>query len=299
MDIRHFLTFKTIVEQGSFIKAAKALNYAQSSITSHIQVIEDYYGQPVFDRLGKKVQLNSFGMMIYERALPLLAHYHDICELKNETEEPSGTLRIGVPESTMLYRLAPILQRYKAEYPSVEIVMLNSLCPVVKQSLKDGDLDLGFLLEREIEDPDIITESLFIEPMSVVLPLTYPKEELDCKAVKESNLAILYTEQGCSYRDYFSALLKEHNIHTDNRIETASVEVIKQYILCSLGFSFLPTIVAGKELEEGKLKHIPWQSDKPIYIQMAYHKDKWLSPAMRVFMRLAQEEVEKWEKMKN
>ena len=71
MEIRHLLSFKEIVEQGSFIKAAQMLNYAQSSITSHVRVIEDFYGRPVFDRLGKRVVLNSFGEQLYRRGFAL------------------------------------------------------------------------------------------------------------------------------------------------------------------------------------------------------------------------------------
>ena len=84
MDIRHFQTFKTIVEEGSFIGAARALNYAQSSITSHVQVMEEYYEQPLFDRMGKKVVLNAFGVQVYEQIVPLLASYEGFMELLEE-----------------------------------------------------------------------------------------------------------------------------------------------------------------------------------------------------------------------
>lgn len=40
MEIRHFITFKKIVELGSFTRASENLGYAQSSISSHIQMLE-------------------------------------------------------------------------------------------------------------------------------------------------------------------------------------------------------------------------------------------------------------------
>lgn len=54
MEIRHLQTFITIVELEGFTKAAEHLGYAQSTITSHIQILENELGEVLFDRLGKK-----------------------------------------------------------------------------------------------------------------------------------------------------------------------------------------------------------------------------------------------------
>ncbi|MCS4465148.1 LysR family transcriptional regulator [Clostridium botulinum] len=54
MEIRHLQTFITIVELEGFTKAAEYLGYAQSTITSHIQILENELGEVLFDRLGKK-----------------------------------------------------------------------------------------------------------------------------------------------------------------------------------------------------------------------------------------------------
>lgn len=290
MEIRNFLTFKAIVEHGSFTKAAQALNYAQSSITSHVQAIEEYYGQPVFDRMGKRITLNSFGMLVYQQSLPLLSSYEDVCNLKHESGEPSGTLRIGAPESTMIYRLSPVLRQYKEKYPHVEIVMHNATCPAMRELIRKGDLDMAILLDRMVEEPDLIFEPLFAEPMSIVLPREYPSEEI----VDSPDHAVLYTEHGCSYRMLFQEILEHKGINAENIIETASVEVIKQYVLCNLGISFLPTIVVKKEIENGEIRHIKQDSLDPITIQLAYHKRKWLSPAMEAFMEFTRTEAAAW-----
>ncbi len=283
MEIRHFITFKTIVEQGGFIRAAQILNYAQSSITSHIQVLEEYYGQPVFDRFGKSVRLNSFGELVYEHALTLIACYEDVCRLKHESAEPSGVLRIGVPESTMLYRLSPVLRRYKALYPKVEVRMQNIICPVMRQELKKGNLDVAVLLDRNVDEPELVNTLLSVESMSIVMPREYPADKL----VESSGYSVLYTEQGCSYRHIFEQLLADRGIKVESVIETGSVEVIKQYVLCNIGVSFLPTVVIRKELEQGLLKHEQWENSDPIKIQLLHHKEKWLSPALSEFMRIA------------
>ncbi|WP_432736955.1 LysR family transcriptional regulator [Maridesulfovibrio sp. FT414] len=290
MEIRNFLSFKTVVEQGSFIKAAQSLNYAQSSITSHVQALEEYYGQPVFDRLGKKVQLNSFGKLVYQHALVLLSSYEDMLRLKHKSAEPSGTLRIGVPESTMLYRLSPVLQRYKTVYPKVEVVMQSLTCPQMRQELRESRLDMAIILDRERSEEDLVCRVLSVEPMALVMPRDYPADDL----IESGSHAVLYTEQGCSYRIIFENLLRERGFRAESIIETASVEVIKQYILCNIGVSFLPLVVVRKELDSGLLKSVPWNDPNPVKIQLVRHKDKWISPAMFEFIRIAEEEALSW-----
>ncbi len=58
MELRHLVTFKSILDLGGFTKAAENLGYAQSTVTMHIQALEEQVGAPLFDRLGKKVVLS-------------------------------------------------------------------------------------------------------------------------------------------------------------------------------------------------------------------------------------------------
>ena len=115
---------------------------------------------------------------------------------------------------------------------------------------------------------------------------------LDLDSLK--GFSVLYTEEGCSYRGIFQTLLANADINADNIIETTSVEVIKRYVLCGIGISFLPFITVENEIESGSIRHIPWESDSPVILQLAYHKDKWIKPAMAEFTRMIKEEAAGW-----
>src|SRR3954468_12336835 len=72
MDLRHLLTFQTIVERGSFLQAAETLQYAQSTISLHIQQLEATLGIELFARHGKRVQLTEAGRLLYDEAKQIL-----------------------------------------------------------------------------------------------------------------------------------------------------------------------------------------------------------------------------------
>lgn len=54
MESRHLFTFLNVVEAGSFTRAARILDYAQSSITAQIQALETELGTPLLIALAKK-----------------------------------------------------------------------------------------------------------------------------------------------------------------------------------------------------------------------------------------------------
>ncbi len=100
--------------------------------------------------------------------------------------------------------------------------------------------------------------------------------------------------KGCGYREIFQNHLEKKGIQTENILETGSVEVIKQWVSQGIGISFIPTITVRDEIDHGVIRHIPWQGDDPVLIQIAYHKDKWVTPAMKEFIRILVEDAEHW-----
>lgn len=288
MEVRNFVTFITIVETGSFIEASKRLNYAQSSITSHIKAIEEYYEQPVFDRLGKQVILNSFGESVYEKATKMLLNYDDLCSLKLATGKVSGKIRIGAYESMIIYRLSPLLQMYKTRFPDVEIAIQTPNTSLeMANSLKNGEIDIAFFLDTKIENKEFHVKDLCEERVCIVYPENFSPDSLS----QSTKYSLIYSLKGCSYRKIFQDYLDQQGITSRNTIETDSLELIKQYILCGVGISLLPVITVKEEIASGKITHIPLELINPLLIQIAYHKEKKLSLQMQEFLDLALETI--------
>lgn len=61
MEFRHLQTFQAIAQEGGFLKAAEKLQYAQSTITLHIQQLEAELGVKLFSRRGKRTELRVAG----------------------------------------------------------------------------------------------------------------------------------------------------------------------------------------------------------------------------------------------
>lgn len=290
MEIKNFRTFKKIVEAGSFSKAAEQLGYAQSTVTFHIQSIESYYDKPLFNRIGKSVELTEFGRRLLEHIDVLLNTYEVIEGISLWENKPQGVIRIGAPESLMMYRLHNIIKQYKMTYPQVEIVIINDLCSQLRNKLSTGDLDLCFLLQPEYTYSQFHTKLLKKEEMCFVAPKDFEGEDY----LPTPAQMVLLTEKECNYREVFMNYLQSRNFYPTNILETGSVEAIKKYIQYGFGISYLPLYAVIEDAEKNKLKIKSHQSPVTFYSQLVYHKNKWLSPALKALIDLSVKHAASW-----
>lgn len=291
MELRQLATFRVVARTLSFTRAAEALDYAQSSVTAQVQALEEDFGVHLFERLGKRIALTEAGERLLTYADKLLGLADEARAVVPAGDEPRGKLVIGAPESLCAYRLPPVLSQMRARFPHVQLVFRPYTCSETRRAILDGLLDVGLLLEEPLRAPGLIIEPLVDEPLCI---LTYPDHPLARQArVEASALAgepILVTEAGCSYRVLLERILADAGARMETTIEFGSVEAIKQCVMAGMGLTILPQVAVAAELEQGRLVPVPLRGhDLCIATQLAWHKDKWLSPSLRAFLGLTRE----------
>lgn len=296
MEIRHLQTFITIVELDGFTKAAEHLGYAQSTITSHMQILENELGKTLFDRLGKKIVLTSAGKELVPYARQMMHVYKDIINIASDPNDITGDLIIGTGESLSIYRLGEILKEYKKCYPKVNIILKNSICSDLRNRLYSGELDLIFTIEPEIIDSDLIVTNLKDETMVIIgspdADLTFLATDYGSQEARES---IIFSEKGCRFQITFENYLKQKRIKYANPLELSSIEAIKKCVMNGLGISFLPLYAVKNEIKNGSLKMIEASAPFNNYrTQLAYHKNKSISQPMRKLIEIAQNNSGCW-----
>lgn len=295
MEIRQLKTFQAIVNDGGFMKAAVQLGYAQSTVTGHIQAIEEELGKPLFDRIGKQMVLTEIGKQLLPYANEIIALMEKAIQLPAE-KEMTGTLVIGASESLTTYRLPSVVRAYKTQFPRVQIILKPLTAEGMYEELKRGQLDLAFLMDKLITNEELCTLPLVTEKMALVLSNQRAKKaEKSLKDFLPADEVILYTERGCAYRSFFEKILDAHGYTPKNTLEFWSVEALKQCIICGLGASFLPFVTVKKEWINHELTCILTKEER-IMTQMIYHKKKWLSPATQAFISLVKEQADVWRK---
>jgi DNA-binding transcriptional LysR family regulator len=243
MDIRHLRTFREIVEQGSFQKAADALQYAQSTVTLHMQQLETTLGIPLFDRQSRNVRLTEAGQTLLEEAVLILARMDALPQTMTELANgDAGHVRIGVSESVARARLADVIWTFSQARPNVRISLELGPTLASCQRVASGDLDFGLCTAPPVAlGLPLRFEELFTETMVVLLPAGHPLAQRDALALPDLlPHPVLMTERACGYHAVVEAALREYNVVPTSNLELGSTEVVKRAVQRRMGLALVP-----------------------------------------------------------
>ncbi|MEQ6356493.1 LysR family transcriptional regulator [Lysinibacillus sp. M3] len=296
MDIKQLQTFLTASETLSFTQTAQLLDYAQSSITAQIKSLEEELGVVLFERLGKRITLTEEGQRLQQYAQKML----DLnVEMKKAVlnEQTQAVLKIGAQESQCVYRLPSVLQQFQKSHPQVKIIFKPvHTTEIAKDLLQSGNLDIAFITDAYKETPMLHRERLIQEQLVFVSAPTDSNEERAVFSLLQlSNETMLLTESGCSYRNQLEVQLQQEAALPIQMIEFASIEAIKQCVMAGLGITFLPKMVVEEELKNKRLQELVTSTKLAnIFTDIAWHKDKHISPYLADFIEIAMKMYKKF-----
>jgi len=160
MDIRHFRTFKSIIEEGNFSNAAIKLGYTQSTVTSQIQQLEQELSIKLFEKIGRNMVLTTSGKELIPYANELLDIVKKIESIGKSGDNITGELTIAVAESLMSYKLQNVLSLFKEKAPNVKLSIISMNCFAIKNILSKGEIDLGLMYDVGNQNDSLITVKL-------------------------------------------------------------------------------------------------------------------------------------------
>lgn len=291
MELKNLRTFQTVVDQGSYQKAADCLGYTQSTVTVHIQQLEEELGVPLFERTGRRMVLTQVGRQALAQARELLLAAERLSQLGQEGRAPSGTLRVDMAETLLCYKTQPVIQKFRKLAPQVRLIIRSRNCLDIAENVRSGACDLGVGY-----DMDWSRDVLEVEPMGeyeVILLASPEFRHPDFITPGQRKPVSLVTDEPDSiFRRRLEDYLRERDITLDATLELWSIETIKRCVMSNLGFTYLPRFAAQGELAEGQLMEL----DAPISgvrfpTLCARHKNRWVTPAMELFMDLLRENL--------
>jgi DNA-binding transcriptional LysR family regulator len=290
MELRQLKTFRLVVATGSITQTAALLNYAQSSVTAQVQALEKELGVALFDRIGRNVQPTGAGRQLYAYATQILDLADQAQAVVSGSGAVEGVLTIGAPETVCTYRLPAVLRQYRSQNPKIQLSFRPMLDIDLFHGVKDGSLDVAFLLQEPLQAKGLLVECLVTEPLLVICASDHPLAGRDL--VKPSDLegeTVLLTENGCGYRHLFEQSISREGIYSVVKLEFNSIEAIKQCVIAGLGIAFLPQVSVQQEISAGRLSAVRWEKSFTVYTQLIASKEKWLSPALEAFMQLSRD----------
>jgi len=288
LDLRELKTFRAVAIEKSFTRAAHTLNYAQSSVTAQIQSLEGEVGVPLFDRLGRQIELTAAGRQLIVYADRLLDLADEARRSVGNDGQASGMLTVLAPETLLAYRLPELFKQFQSQFPAIHLSLSAVESCEVGGNIEPS-VDIAFSLDAPLRAPHLVVQRLRTEPIVLVVAASHAlagKKKLKAQAIGAEQ--VLVNERACSYRGLFERTLRAEGVSVTRSLEFLSVEAIKQCALASMGIAVLPEVVVRRELKQGSLVALDWpRKPMAVYTQVYRHRDKWMSPVMAAFWDLA------------
>lgn len=294
MDLKYLQTFLTIVEEGGFSKAAKKLSFTQSTITFQIGQLEQELSVQLFEKIGRRMVLTKAGEQLVPYANEVMASVDRLRFFESDLASCQGSLHLGMAETQLCFRFPDIIGRFCQGAPNARLFLRSMNCYEIRDALLDGTLDLGVLYE-DVGGFGSRLETNTIGEFPLVLvaaPETARQFPDFVTPDRQLSVPFLINEPNCIFRQIFEEYLRERSIRLDRTIELWSIPTIKNLVIGGFGITFLPEFSVREELARRELAEIPVaMGRKSITAVCAHHRNKWVSPLMRLFISLACNDV--------
>jgi len=147
MNLTQLRSLVAVADAGSFTAAATSVGVTQSGMSQALAALEESLGVKLLARQRHGVELTAFGEQALDHARAALVHLEAIRkEAAEATGEEAGSVRIAAFPSIFATVLPPILRRFRALHPGIELVVLETDDREVEAWLKAGAIDLGVVL---------------------------------------------------------------------------------------------------------------------------------------------------------
>jgi DNA-binding transcriptional LysR family regulator len=259
MDLFQLEAFVTVVREGSFSKAAKALYRTQPAVSQIIRRLEDEIGQPLFDRASRRGVLTDAGHVLLEHAERLmnfrgqaLAALDDVKNLR------SGQLVIATNELTCLY-LLPLLHEYRRLHPAVRLSVRRGLASRIPADVRDYGADLG-VVTYQPEDTGLESVVVYHDQLAFVVPQSHAFTKRRQVSIKDLGTEPFVAHHVSSpYRARVVDTFRRKRVTLQMPVEMPTIDAIKKFVAAGNGVALLPVIAVESELERGELVrvHVP------------------------------------------
>lgn len=288
MNTRSFVTFKTILETGSFQKAANKLNYTQSTITFQIKQLEDELALKLFEKIGRKMVLTQAGRDILPYVDTILQGVEQIENYGKSLSEITGSLKIAIPDSILIYQMQPFIQAFLHEAPGVQLIIHSLQSGEINQSVLNGTDDIGVNCEK-FSYPESIVHKKLGTYNALLIAAPYTKSSLldFITPNQRKPFSLICNEPDGYYQLDMDQYLAKKDIIVYPYMKVQSIEAVKQCVMNHLGMAVVPAYSVVNELKNGSLIQAKTELDEKIYHSVyLYHKNKWISPQMELAFEL-------------
>ena len=289
MDFRQLEMFHAVAENSSFTLAGRQLFVAQSAISRKIRLLEEELGEKLFKRVNKRIFLTPAGEVMLRYARRIFQDLRNAAvEVSDISQLKKGVIRIGSGMTACMYLLPPVIEKFKARYPNLEVQIVTGTSEKLIPQIRNGTLDVG-ILTLPVKSPDLDVIPFTTEELVVVASPKHrtlaKKRNVSAPDLKDYPMILF--NPGTATRqlidEYFARLGLEPRVI----MISETVATIKPLVRINLGISLLPLPAVAIEAKRGELHYLRIRGERLTRdIGLVAHKGDYKPKALVELMAL-------------
>jgi DNA-binding transcriptional LysR family regulator len=252
--------FATVVESGSFSRAAEQLHLSATAASRHVADLEKHLGAQLLQRSTRRINLTGVGADYYDRCRTILADVEEAETLASTAEsQPKGLLRISLSHSLGLAYIAPLIPEFCKRYPDLhlELSFADRTIDLVEEGIDmairiTGNLKTG-LVARKLAPTRIVccASPGYLERHGT------PQTPDDLR----HHNCLIYSYARTAHTWTFLRDGKPYDVPVKGTLDANSGEMSRIAAIAGLGIAPLPNFMICNELRSGSL--VPILTDYP------------------------------------
>jgi len=277
-------TFNAVVDAGSFVKAADALEMSKAAVSRYVVEMETRLGVRLLHRTTRRLSLTDEGLVFYARSKELLAELQEAeDEITSRSKAASGLLRINAPFTFGIIHLAPLWGLFRERNPQVtlDITLADRVVDLVEEgydvAIRIALLESSTLVSKKLASTRIVlcASPQYLEAHGIP---RHPGE-----LAQHAVISYSYSSTKDEWR--FVGPEGPVNVKTKPSIHTNNGDTCRAAALSNQGIILQPTFLVGKDLSEGTLVELmPEYRAVDLGIYAVYPTRKHVSAKVRALI---------------
>lgn len=251
--LRQLEVFLTVARTGSVTAAAEQLHLSQSAASGALGDLERAFGNRLFDRIGKRLALNSHGRAVRPRAEAVWTQAGELDGAFGGRDHLTH-LRVGATMTIGNYVVVPLMARFMREHAGAEVSLAVGNTEEIARQVANFEIDVG-LIEGEIEAGGLRVTSWRDDELAVFCA---PDHRLAKKrALDDADLrgaAWIVRERGSGTRQAFDRAMRGLLPDLRFALTLQHTEAIKGAVAAGIGLGCVSRIALADAFSHGTLR---------------------------------------------
>ena len=277
-------TFASVIEMGSFVRAADTLSMSKAAVSRYVSDLESRLGVRLIQRTTRKLSLTEEGEVFYARCKEILAGLDEAeAEISLRTGQAVGQIKISAPVSFGILHMASLWGVFISQQPkiSLDITLSDRVVDLVEEGI-DVAIRIGRLPSSTMISRKLATTRMVLCASPAYLRRTgLPKKLADL--TDHAVLAFSYWSGGDEWQ--FEGPLGTESVKVKPRMHANSGDTCRGGALEHQGIILQPTFLVGTDLQSGALVEVlPQYKSIELGIFAVYPSRKHISPKIRLLI---------------